>query len=230
MQLLPAALVAIPGTAVAVIVLSKFGRYKILHLVGFAFLGIGLGLFTLLNSSSSTAEWVIFQVIAALGSEMVLNTLLPAFQTSLSESDQASTTATWAFIRSYGNIWGVAIPAAFFNNRFANLSHQISDPSVRALLSSGRAYEYASRDYVYALPDPLRSEVIDVFTQALKLVWGVSVVFAGLPFLLAFLEKQIPLRTELETEYGLTENGTRKQQSTDSEKDSSKKDTEENAD
>lgn len=34
------------------------------------------------------------------------------------EADQAATTAAWSFVRSFGSIWGVAIPAAIFNNRF----------------------------------------------------------------------------------------------------------------
>jgi len=204
-QFLPATLVGIPGAAIAVVVLSKFGNYKALHIVGFAILALGMGLFSLLGPSSSAARWISFQVVAALGTGMVLNTLLPAFQAGLPESDQAAATATWAFIRSYGNIWGVAIPAAVFNNRFALHANTISDPAVRALLLNGRAYEHATRDFVYSLPSPVREEVISVFSQSLKLVWQVALVFAGLPFLLAFFEKQIPLRTELETEFGLTE-------------------------
>lgn len=204
-QLLPITLVAVPGAVIAVIVLSKFGKYRPLHHAGFAILTLGLGLFALLDRDSSPAEWILYQVVAALGSGMVLNTLLPAFQAGLPESDQAAATAAWSFIRSYGNIWGVAIPAAILNNRFEDLSHRISDPSVRALLSNGRAYEKATKDFVNSFPVPIRDQIISVFTAALKLVWEVSVVFAGLPFLLVFLEKQIPLRTELETDFGLAE-------------------------
>ena len=44
-----------------------------------------------------------------------------------------------------------------------------------------------------------------MYTDALKLVWQISIVFSGVAFLFIFLEKQIKLRTELDTEYGLTE-------------------------
>ena len=108
-QLLPAITIAIPFAIVAVVLLTKFGKYKPLHLFGFALNTVGLGLFSLLDEDSSTAEWVIFQVIAAGGSGFVLNTLLPACQTPLEERDQAAATATWSFVRSFGNIWGVAI-------------------------------------------------------------------------------------------------------------------------
>jgi len=204
-QLLPVVLVAVPGAIVAVIVLSKFGKYKALHLVGFALETISLGLFSLLDHNSSTAEWVIFQIIAGLGSGMILNTLLPAFQAGIPESDQAAATASWAFLRSFGNIWGVAIPAAIFANQFEKNAYLISDPAVTAQLSGAQAYEHATKAFIGQLRDPVLTETITVYVRALKYVWYISIVFCGVAFFLVFLEKQIPLRKNLETDYGLDE-------------------------
>ncbi|KAL1965846.1 hypothetical protein VTN77DRAFT_5167 [Rasamsonia byssochlamydoides] len=202
-QLLPSVLMAIPGAAIAALLLSHFGKYKILHLVGFALATLGLGLFSLLGPGSSTAEWVIFQIIAAAGSGMVFDTLLPAFQAGLAESDQAAATASMAFIRCFGNVWGFAIPAAIFNTQIERRLHQIQDESVRASLSHGQAYQHATRDFVNSLAPGTQQEVRTLFTDALRLVWQIGIVFAGVAFLLVFFEKEIPLRTELETEYGL---------------------------
>ena len=204
-QLLPIIVVAVPAAIVAVILLTKFGKYKPLHLGGFAVCTIGLGLFTLLDQNSSTAEWIIFQIITGGGSGFVLNTLLPACQAGLQEKDQAAATAAWSFVRSFGSIWGVAIPAAIFNNRFSQLSYQISDASTRALLSSGQAYQSASASFVDSFSQPLQTEIISVYVDSLKLVWQISIVFSGVSFLLVFLEKQIKLRTELDTEFGMKE-------------------------
>jgi hypothetical protein len=49
--------------------------------------------------------------------------------------------------------------------------------------------------------------VIGIFTDALKLVWRMSVVFSGMAFFLVFGERQIKLRRELDTEFGLREEG-----------------------
>ena len=204
-QLLPIITIAVPAAIVAVVLLTKWGRYKPLHLFGFAVCTIGLGLFTLFDENSSYAEWIIFQMITGGGSGFVLNTLLPACQAPLMESDQASTTAIWSFVRSFGNIWGVAIPAAIFNNRFSKLSFRIDDANVQALLSRGHAYAYASSEFVNSYPEPVRSEIVDVYTDSLKLVWQISIVFSGVAFFLVLLEKQIKLRTELDTEFGLAE-------------------------
>ncbi|KAK3353806.1 hypothetical protein B0T25DRAFT_518794 [Lasiosphaeria hispida] len=133
-QLLPAVLVSIPGAIVAVLLLSRFGRYKPLQTLDW---GLCIILF---DEHSSTTEWVLAQAVAALGSGFVLNTLLPAAQAQMSEADQAVTTSAWAFTRSFGSVWGVAIPVAIFANRFtevANASGSITGAAVRVQFEGG---------------------------------------------------------------------------------------------
>ncbi|KAK1767504.1 putative multidrug resistance protein fnx1 protein [Phialemonium atrogriseum] len=217
-QLLPAIVIAVPAAIVAVLLLAKYGKYKPLHLFGFALNTLGLGLFSLLDQGSTTVEWVIFELIVAGGSGFVLNTLLPAFQTPLEESDQAAATAAWSFMRSFGNIWGVAIPAAIFNNYFDKLSSRISDPAVAALFLQGNAYQSTSAEFLNTFPPAIKQEIITVYADSLKYVWRLSVIFSGVSFLLVFLEKQIKMRTELETEYGLAEENGKKKDSETGEK------------
>ena len=202
---MPIITIAGPATILAVLLLAKWGKYKPLHLFGFAICTIGLGLFMLLDQHSSMAEWVIYQIITGGGSGFVLNTLLPACQAPFMESDQAAATAIRSFVRSFGNIWGVAIPAAIFNNKFDKLAYRIADVGARQLLSAGHAYEYASASVVDATQEPVRGQIISVYADSLKLVWQISIVFCGVAFLAVILEKQIKLRTELDTEYGLAE-------------------------
>ncbi|KAI5918480.1 multidrug resistance protein fnx1 [Camillea tinctor] len=203
-QILPSVLIAIPGAIFSVLLLAKFGKYKPLHLIGFAVCTIGLGLFTLFNPQTTTAEWVIFQAITAAGSGFVLNTLLPSIQAQFEEKDQAATTAAWSFMRAFGSIWGVAIPAAIFNNRFSELQGAITDPQVREMFSGGGvAYERAQASFIWSFPSPIREEVISVYSGALQRVWQISIIFSGLSFFLVFIEKQVKLRTNLETEFGI---------------------------
>jgi len=108
-------------------------------------------------------------------------------------------------VRSFGSIWGVAIPAAIFNNEFAKESYKIQDPAARQLLAGGHAYEYVSAKLVASFEPVTRRQVVGVYTDSLRLVWRISVVFSGLAFILVFLERQIKMRTELETEFGLKE-------------------------
>lgn len=204
-QLLPVCLIAIPGAAVSAVVLSRWGRYKALHISGFALLAVGFGVWTLLDRHSDTAAWVLVQVVPALGSGMLLNTLLPAFQASLEEKDQAAATASWSFIRSFGQIWGVAIPAAIFNTYTAKFAEIVDDVGARDVLRHGDAYASATKVFVESFSTPVRDQIIEVFTEALRKVFFIALSFAGLAFLLSFLEREVKLRKELETEFGLEE-------------------------
>ena len=204
-QLLPLVLVAVPGAVIAVVLLSKYGKYRPLHQLGFAIATLGTGLFVRLDRNSSTAEWIIYQVIAGIGSGMILNTLLPAFQAAYSEEDQALATASWAFIRSFGNIWGIAIPAAIFNNRVRYLSNTISDSAIRDALTNGKAYELGPKLGSMVVSDELRIVIADVFADSLEVVWAVGAGFGVVAFILSLLEKEVALRTHLETDFGLEE-------------------------
>ena len=206
-QLLPTVLVMIAFGAAGGGLLARFGQYIPLHLIGYAIMILGFGLFTLLNETSSIAEWVIYQAIEAAGAGVVIAALLPAVQAQLSEADTAKSTATWGFVRVFGIVWGNAISATVFNNRFDQLAYQVSDPTVRAMLSNDNAYEHATKSFVAALPSEngVRAQVIRVFVYSLKRTWQVGIAFVGLGFLLVFLEQRIELRKDLETKYGMKE-------------------------
>ncbi|KAI0203700.1 MFS general substrate transporter [Astrocystis sublimbata] len=188
--LLPVSLLGIPGSILGAVALTRWGRYKPIHVFAFAVQVIGLGLLTLQREETTIAEWVIFQGIFSIGLGFVFSTLLPAFQAFINERDLASCTAAWYFIRLFGHVWGVAIPAAVFNSRVDSLLAQgaVSDPEVAQNLSVGSAYQAASAAFVSQLPPELQVEI--------------AIVFAGLAFILSLFEKEIELRKTLDTEFG----------------------------
>ncbi|KAI4152535.1 MAG: hypothetical protein LQ340_002859 [Diploschistes diacapsis] len=55
-----------PFAIVAGGLLSKTGRYRPIHAVGFAAVALGSGLFVVLDSGSNKAQWVFFQIFAAV--------------------------------------------------------------------------------------------------------------------------------------------------------------------
>ncbi|RYC65150.1 hypothetical protein CHU98_g1018 [Xylaria longipes] len=183
--------------------MAKTGRYKPFHLAGFAFCTLSFGLCSILDRDSKKVAYVFFEIFGALGIGIPIACLLPPVQAPLKDSDAAVSTATFAFIRSFGSIWGLAIPAAIFNNRFSQLLHTIEDESARAMLSDGKAYSLASAAFSNQFTGATRDQVIAVYTASLQRTWQIAVVFAGVAFLVALLEKEIPLRQELDTEFGI---------------------------
>ncbi|KAK6955965.1 hypothetical protein Daesc_003612 [Daldinia eschscholtzii] len=207
-ELLVYSLVGIPGAAIALLMLSKWGRYKIIHIIGSAMFTLGVGLLSIMDQNTSTAGWIWINIVTALGSSMLTNTLLPAFQASLKEADQAAATASWNFIRSFGSVWGVAIAAAIFNSFTASYAPMVEDPRARALLTSGSSYASATKAFVESFEEPVKQQIRTVFTLALQKVFLIGVPLSGFVFLVVFFEKEIELRTELKTEFGLEEQET----------------------
>ena len=203
--LLPTVLVEVPFAVVGGGLVAKTGRYKPLHFFAFGVMTLGFGLFARFDRHTPMAEWVIVQMLPAFGVGFMMSTNLPAVQADLPEEDTAAATAALAFMRAYGSIWGVSIPAAIFNARFAIESYRITDTGVRTLLSDGRAYSFVTAALVNSFTPETKDQVIDVFTRALKVTWLASIAPAALGLLLVFAEKEIVLRTELDTKYGLDE-------------------------
>lgn len=211
--LLPISLLGIPGSVLGAVALTRWGRYKPIHIAAFAIQTVGLGLFTLQRETTTVAEWAIFQCIAALGAGIIFTTMLPAFQAFVQERDLAACTAAWYFIRLFGHVWGVTIPAVIFNNRIDALLARgaVSDPDVARLISAGGAYQAASAAFVEQFPPTLQTEIRAVYREGLQRVFQIAIVFAGLAFLLSLFEEEVELRKTLETDYGLKEKDDRGQ-------------------
>ncbi|KAI0470114.1 major facilitator superfamily domain-containing protein [Xylariaceae sp. FL0804] len=201
--LLPTVLLSVVTGAIAGIILTKTGRYRPLHILAFAFIALGFGLFTRFDQHTSIVGWVIVQAIPAFGLGIMMSTNLPAVQADLLESDTAAATAAFAFMRAYGSIWGVSIPAAIFNAKFADEAWRIGDQVVETQLAGGKAYSFANAHFIAGFPDQVRERVVDIYARSLQLTWFVSLGFALAGFLLCFAEKEIELRSGLETEFGL---------------------------
>ena len=204
---LPSSIVSVVVGVISGRLLSVLGRYRAMHFVSFALMSIGLGLYSRFDADTPTAEYVGVQIIFSVGLGLLMTSNLPAVQADLPDSDAAVSAAAFNFMRSYGAIWGVSVPSAIFNARCSAEAWRISDAGLRARLSGGAAYGFvtsSASDSLHLSPQ-LRREVVDVYTRSLRLTWQVSLAFSLLGFLLVFCEKDIPLRTTLETEYGLKE-------------------------
>lgn len=189
------------------LIIAKTGRYKPTMVAGYALLSIGVGCLTLLDAHSATAKWVVFQIIAGAGGGLALTATLPAVQAPLPEADVAVATASWAFVRSFGSIWGAAIPAAIFNSRADNLVHTISDPGIRELLRRGGAYERATAIFMTSFDDApaLKQELVDLYTAGIQQSWQILIAFTVVAVPIACFIPEIPLRKELVTDFGLDE-------------------------
>jgi EmrB/QacA subfamily drug resistance transporter len=190
--------------AIGGISLSKFGVYRPIHAAMFMLSALGFSLFTTLNRSSPKVAWAFFEIItSALG--MTVSTLLPAVLASLPESDVASASAVFSFIKTFGFVWGVTIPGIIFNAVINNNLFRVSSPDLRSRLSDGAAYSFASQAHSKKriIEPRLWSEVVDVYIIALKAIWWFGFAVSILGLLTVGLERGLELSSDLKTEYGI---------------------------
>lgn len=202
---LPFNIVLIPAAMIGGGMVTKLGKYLPFQYIAFAMMAIGAGLFTLLDAGSSTAAWACFQIIASIGMGMATTTILPAIQASLTDADVASMTSMYAFLRSFGGIWGVTIPSVLFNGQVNRFLSRISDTAIRQQLADGNAYGFASTGNARTLPPDVRDEVLGVYTDSLKTVWQVAIAFSMVGFLAVLGVKQLDMSRKNETKFGLQE-------------------------
>ena len=124
-MLFPIATTTAPFGVVAGILITATGHYRVFHFAGSALMAIACGLFTLLDASSSTGSWVGLQILFGTGAGFIFTSTLSAILAALTESEVATATATWAFLRSFGSMWGTAIPSAVFNSRVNQLLYTV---------------------------------------------------------------------------------------------------------
>ncbi|KAF1730570.1 Efflux pump roqT [Beauveria bassiana] len=203
--LLPSVLTAAPAAVISGFALTKWGRYKPIHLIGNGLVTLAAGLYINLGVEQSLTKIVIYQIIAGFGSGVLLTTILPAVQGAMPQQDIAPASATWAYLRAFGSIWGISIPSAIFNTRFDHYAKDITDHAVRTALAGGSAYSHVSNKYLYSLPEGTRQQVINAYMASIRNVWEVCLAFSMLAFLLTWLEKEIPMRTTVQSNHTLKE-------------------------
>ncbi|CAJ2511909.1 Uu.00g075340.m01.CDS01 [Anthostomella pinea] len=123
----------------------------------------------------------------------------------LPESDLDSASSMYSFIRTFGWIWGVTAPGIIFNAVFDQNRHRIPDPALREQVSGGQAYSFARQVHVVRddYSTAVWSEVTDVYAESLRVIWWFGLAISLLFLLAVGGEKELELRKELETEYGL---------------------------
>ncbi|KAH6634364.1 general substrate transporter [Chaetomium sp. MPI-SDFR-AT-0129] len=74
-------------------------------------------------------------------------------------------------------------------------------------LRDGRAYQFATRAFLIEgiRDEGVREVVRGVFRDSIRVVWYAGIGFAGAAWLLVWLEKEVPLRTTVDSRYGLEE-------------------------
>ncbi|KAI9654734.1 MAG: hypothetical protein M1831_005321 [Alyxoria varia] len=134
---------------------------------------------TMLDSKTSMALWVIFQLLVAIGSGVVILPLLPNAQMELHDADKPAVAGTWVCLRSLAAVFGVSKPGVIFNVEMGKLVSTILDARARKALAGGEAWDHTSAASPKEFSAEVNSRTVDAFAESLRVVWVAFVVSAG---------------------------------------------------
>jgi MFS family permease len=184
--------------------IAKTGRYRWAIWIGWFLTTFGSGLLVLLKPSSTTPEWIFLNLVGGLGSGMLFPAMAITVQAAATSEDQAYASNIFSFLRAFGQTLGVAIGGVVFQNQMRK--KMLSFP-----LLADMADEY-SRDaaglvqIIKSLPaGDIKDQLKESYTDALKYIWIVMTVFAGVALVASIFTKGYALDRALETEQGFVE-------------------------
>lgn len=170
------------------ILISRIGRYKIFPIIGTAMVAIAMGLLTQLGVDTPNWNVVLDMVILGFGLGLVMQVLILAAQNSVDPKDVGVATAGSTMFRQIGGSIGLSVFGALFASRLA----EGFATSLPAGTIPGGTF---SPEMLGQIPPAVVPSVLQVFVDALHIVFVVAAVVSVIAFLLSLMLRETPLRT-----------------------------------
>jgi EmrB/QacA subfamily drug resistance transporter len=174
--------------------ITRLGRYKVFPIAGTIVLVAGM--FLLSRLGVGTAPWLasVYMLVVGVGIGLVMQVLVLVVQNDVAPRDIGVATSTATFFRSVGGSFGVAIFGAIFASRLTDQLAKLPH-SVTAQLGSG---VHLQPEQAKHLPPLVHADFLNAFAHSLHSVFLFGMALAIIPAVLAWLLKEVPLRTTLE--------------------------------
>jgi EmrB/QacA subfamily drug resistance transporter len=167
---------------------SRTGRYKGMLLGGIAVAVVGVGLLSRLGVDTSIGYVLGASTIVGLGVGLSFPMQTIAVQNAVPLSQMGVGTSGALLFRQVGASVGLAAFGALFANRLTSYLVQLLPPGVRPLGN-------ASPAALHRLPPALHQPYVTAVAEAVKPVFVASFVVGIVAFALAWLVREVPLRS-----------------------------------
>jgi MFS family permease len=164
-------------------IISRTGRYRRFPIAGMAVTALGLYLLSTLDTTSTRWESGCYMALLGAGIGMVMQILVMAVQNEAPVKDLGVATSTVTFFRAVGGSVGVALFGALFAHRVGEI--------LGSSLPTGM-----TPTQIAALPPEAQAATAAAFADAITMVFLYSVPLVLLGFVVTWLLRDIPLRTQ----------------------------------
>lgn len=194
-----------PSAVVVGILVAVTGQYRPFIHVGWVLTALGVGLLTLFKADTAMGEWIPISLISGLGLGILYPAMSFAIQASASNADLPFAAALYSFFRNFGQMLGVAVGGAIFQNEVKKNLRRYVDlaPHAEALSQDASALVEALKEMTDPKQAQMRQEIITAYCDSLRTLWIVMCALAGLALIVGVVfTKAKTLERKLETEQG----------------------------
>lgn len=195
------------GGIISGLLIHYTGRYNALLWVGAVLMTLGFGLLIDLKSSTGLAKIMIYQVIGALGSGLLIQPPLVAIQANVSQQETATATSTLTFMRGLAQAVSIVIGGVIFqssmNLKQTDLVNAGLSPDMVATFSGQDAQ--VNVDQLRSIADITQRQVVQAsYAWSLGNAWILYAGIAGVTVIASYFVGTHALSTEhVETRTGL---------------------------
>ncbi|MCL1872048.1 MAG: MFS transporter [Promicromonosporaceae bacterium] len=177
------------------IAITKTGRYKFFPIVGLAVTAAGVAWLTQITGTMSMVLFGAMIFVLGAGMGLIMQTIVLAVQNSVDPHELGTATSSNNFFREIGAAVGTAAFTTIFTSRLTDNFATLAAHSGGAAGAGGASFSGASLtpQAVQALPEPLKTGVIDAFTNSLAPSFWYLVPLVLVGFVLALFLKEVKL-------------------------------------
>ena len=192
-----------PASIFVGIVVGITGRFRWAIWSGWTLTVLGMGLLYLLSPGTSIPAFVFLNIVPGLGLGLLFSCINLALQAAATEQLAGYAAAMYIFMRSLGQGIGVAVGGVVFQSRFAVELRGYPDLATNATALAQDASGLVQ--VIKAMPKGAteRTVIVNVYADALKVVWAVMAGLAFVALILSLGTKGLSLNAEMETEQAI---------------------------
>ncbi|KAG0178038.1 hypothetical protein DFQ28_004588 [Apophysomyces sp. BC1034] len=187
-RLIPMQMVICAFSTCSGIFISKYGVYRPLLSMGFTLLTLCVGFISFFDINTSWSMVYGITVVGGAGLGLLFSSNVIALQASVELRDIAVVTGLGSFTRILGGALGVAISSAVLNSSLNQNLPLVIPPQYAAQVIQ-------SSEFVrQGLPAEYMQQTLEVYVEALRLIWHVIIPMAGMGFIASLFVRHYEIR------------------------------------
>jgi MFS family permease len=176
-----------------------FKKYRPQLWIGWILCTVGVGAFSTSGANTVLATPIGISAINAPGTGLIYAVTYFPVLSPLPVTENAYALALFAFLRTFAQVWGVAIGGAILTNQLK--SNLPSD--FLAQFPQGTDIIYEVIPSIGTLSEPLADEVRQAFAISLRPVWYTLTALFGLGFIASLFMKDVPMHNYVDEKWAL---------------------------